>query len=177
MPARRRVGPSARGRAQEYIPCGGCQAISRLRFKSKDGSYNGCVALFGRNDKYSNGNSPIQMQTCKLEANKGGQRQNIQIPGSGRENNAEGTLKFYLTPNLCIGSTKGSVGDNKYVYSDQCRTGYKVKLVGAPSPSGGGACNKACPSGRDSECSWLGGANSCTKCDTTPGTRFTCVAP
>ena len=40
-----------------------------------------------------------------------------------------------------------------------------------------GACNKACPSGKDSECSWLGGDNSCTKCDTTSGTRFTCVAP
>ena len=40
-----------------------------------------------------------------------------------------------------------------------------------------GACNKACPSGKDSECSWLGGDNSCTKCDTTSGTQFTCVAP
>ena len=42
-----------------------------------------------------------------------------------------------------------------------------------------GVCQnwKACPSGKDSECSWLGGDNSCTKCDTTSGTRFTCVAP
>ena len=46
----------------------------------------------------------------------------------------------------------------------------------APPPSGG-ACNKACPSGSDSECAWLGGRNSCTKCDTTPGSRFMCVAP
>ena len=65
-----------------------------------------------------------------LEDNKGGQRQNIQIPGAGRNpRGAKGTLKFYLTNNLCIGSTKGSVSNNKPVYSDQCRTGYKVKLV------------------------------------------------
>ena len=38
-------------------------------------------------------------------------------------------LDFYLTNNLCIGSTKGSIGDNKHVYSDQCKTNYKVKLV------------------------------------------------
>ena len=48
----------------------------------------------------------------------------------------------------------------------------------APSPPpSGGACNNLCPSGHDSECTWLGGANSCTKCDTTPGTQFKCVAP
>ena len=47
----------------------------------------------------------------------------------------------------------------------------------APSPPPSGACNKACPSGKDSECSWLGGDNSCTKCDTTSGTQFKCVAP
>ena len=52
----------------------------------------------------------------------------------------------------------------------------RVIVADAPSPSGG-ACNKYCPSGKDSECSWFGGANSCTKCDTTPGTRFQCVAP
>ena len=52
----------------------------------------------------------------------------------------------------------------------------KWQIGDAPSPSGG-ACNKFCPSGKDSECSWFGGANSCTKCDTTPGTRFQCVAP
>ena len=90
------------------------------------------------------------MQKCILEANQGGQRQNIQIPGSGRKNNAEGTLKFYLTNNLCIGSTQGSVGDNKHVYSDQCRTGYKVKLVG-DTPSGPPPnCGRKCSS--DSDC-------------------------
>ena len=36
---------------------------------------------------------------------------------------------FYTTPNLCIGSTKGSAGDNEHVYSDQCRTEYIVKRV------------------------------------------------
>ena len=35
-----------------------------------------------------------------------------------------------------------------------------------------GACNKACPSGKDSECLRFGGDNSCAKCDTTSGTRF-----
>ena len=50
--------------------------------------------------------------------------------GAGRNpRGAKGTLKFYLTNNLCIGSTKGSVSNNKPVYSDQCSTGYKVKLV------------------------------------------------
>ena len=115
---------------EEYSPCVGCENLRRLRFKSKDGDYNGCVALYGRNNGYSNGGSPIQMQECILEDNEGGQRQNIQIPGAGRNpRGAKGTLKFYLTNNLCIGSTKGSVSNNKPVYSDQCSTGYKVKLV------------------------------------------------
>ena len=95
---------------------------------SKDGDYNGCVALFGRNGNMRNGGSKIQMQKCILKDQDGGQRQNIQIPGFGRKD-AKGTLKFYLTNNLCIGSTNGPVKDNKHVYSDQCSTGYKVKLV------------------------------------------------
>ena len=113
---------------EEYSPCSGCNNLRRLRFKSKDGSYNGCVALYARNGGYANGGSKIQVQTCIKDDHEGGQRQNIQIPGAGR-NDAEGKLDFYLTNNLCIGSTKGSVGDNKHVYSDQCRTNYKVKLV------------------------------------------------
>ena len=113
---------------EEYAHCNGCRTLSRLRFKSKSGDYNGCVALYGRNNGYSNGGSPIQMQACVLDDNKGGQRQNIQIPGSGRKD-AKGKLDFYLTSNLCIGSVKGSVSDNKHVYSDQCRTNYKVMLV------------------------------------------------
>ena len=64
------------------------------------------------------------------------------------------------------------------VKSDTCNTKYTVKYLSeAPEPPSGGACGNPCPSGSDSECVWLGGANSCTKCDTTPGTRFTCVAP
>ena len=113
---------------EEYIPCNGCQAISRLRFKSKSGDYNGCVALYGRNNGYSDGGSPIQMQECILDVHQGGQRQNIQIPGSGRKD-AKGKLDFYTTSNLCIGSVKGSPSDNKHVYSDQCRTEYIVKRV------------------------------------------------
>ena len=53
----------------------------------------------------------------------------------------------------------------------------KWQIGDAPSPPSGGKCGHACPSGKDSQCAWLGGANSCTKCDTTPGTRFTCVKP
>ena len=64
------------------------------------------------------------------------------------------------------------------VKSDTCNTKYTVKYLSeAPEPPSGGACGRACPGGSDSECAWVGGANSCTKCDTTPGTRFTCVAP
>ena len=36
-----------------------------------------------------------------------------------------------------------------------------------------GQCGKACMS--DADCA--GGFNPCGKCDTTPGTRFTCVKP
>ena len=115
---------------EEYSPCVGCENLRRLRFKSKSGDYNGCVALYGRNKPYSNGGSPIQMQECILEDNNGGQRQNIQIPGAGRNpRGAKGTLKFYLTSNLCIGGPDGKLTNNVAVYSDQCRTGYKVKMV------------------------------------------------
>ena len=68
------------------------------------------------------------MQDCILADSKSGQRQNVQIPGAGRKD-AKGKLDFYLTNNLCIGSVKGSVSDNKHVYSDQCRTEYIVKRV------------------------------------------------
>ena len=113
---------------EEYSPCIGCRTLSRLRFESKSGDYNGCVALYGRNNGYSNGGSPIQMQKCILQDNQGGQRQDVQIPGAGRKD-AKGKLDFYLTSNLCIGSVKGSLSDNKHVYSDQCRTEYIVKRV------------------------------------------------
>ena len=33
-----------------------------------------------------------------------------------------------------------------------------------------------CPGGFDWECD-ISGVNTCTKCDTTPGTRFKCVPP
>ena len=68
------------------------------------------------------------MQECIEGDHQGGQRQNIEIPGGGRKD-ASGKLSFYLTNNLCIGGPKGGNGDNKHVYSDQCRTNYKVMLV------------------------------------------------
>ena len=77
--------------------------------------------------------------------------------------------------NMCLTDHKGKLTMEK------CKgKGDKTQqwqIGDAPSPPSGGACNKACPSGKDSECLRLGGDNSCTKCDTTSGTRFTCVAP
>ena len=90
----------------------------------------------------------------------------------------DGDLYFVLTQKMCIGPPTGRLSNNAAVAvkSDTCNTEYTVKYLSEAPPSGG-TCGKACPSGSDSECAWLGGANSCTKCDTTPGTRFTCVAP
>ncbi|CAH0377844.1 unnamed protein product [Pelagomonas calceolata] len=92
------------------------------------------------------------------------------------------TSKQIKVPNsngeyLCL-----MVQSNQEITWNTCHDGYNTQqwqIGDAPSPHpSGGACNHPCPSGKDSECSWFGGAaNSCTKCDTTPGTRFTCVAP
>ena len=156
-----------------YSPCSGCENIilNRLRFKSKSGKFDGCVALYrlrrnhlsrrfsrshivshryGRNGKYSNGGSPIAMQDCQADVHMGGQRQDIQIPGNGRSNGAKGTLKFDKQPGFCIGGTEGSPKDGKLVYSDQCRTGYKVKLVGDAPPGPPPNCGRKCSS--DSDC-------------------------
>ena len=85
-----------------------------------------------------------------LDSRKGGQRQDIRIPGNGRSNGAKGTLKFDKQPGFCIGGTEGSPKDGKLVYSDQCRTGYKVKLVGDAPPGPPPNCGRKCSS--DSDC-------------------------
>ena len=124
------------------------------------------------------------MQECEWIDNSGGQRQQITLPMGGgnptKGKKYDGNLKYVLTQKLCIGPPTGKLSKEEAVAvkSDTCNTEYTVKyLSDSPEPPSGGACGKACPGGSDSECAWVGGANSCTKCDTTPGTRFTCVAP
>jgi hypothetical protein len=104
-----------------------------LRFLSRDGTIDGCVALYGRNGQYSNGGSPIQMQNCLWVDNSGGQRQQITLPmGGGNPSSGDtydGYLNYDLTPNLCIGGPDGKLTDNVPVESDQCRTKYTVKYL------------------------------------------------
>ena len=113
---------SASGEADRYY----------LRFLSRDGNYDGCVALYGRNGQYSNGGSPIQMQECEWIDNSGGQRQQIIIPGYGASSGTyTGYLDYVLTQKLCIGPPTGKLNNNKgvAVKSDQCRTKYTVKYL------------------------------------------------
>ena len=77
---------------------------------------------------------------------------------------------------MCLTDHKGKLTMEKCKGKEGDKT-QQWQIGDAPSPHPSGACNKACPSGKDSECSWLGGDNSCTKCDTTSGTQFKCVAP
>ena len=104
-----------------------------LRFMSKSGTYNGCVALFGRNSPYSNGGSPIQMQKCLWVDNSGGQRQQITLPmGGGNPSSGksyDGKLDYVLTQKLCIGGPDGRLTDNVPVESDTCNTEYTVKYL------------------------------------------------
>ena len=60
------------------------------------------------------------------------------------------SIKFDKQPGFCIGGTEGSPKDGKLVYSDQCRTGYKVKLVGDAPPGPPPNCGRKCSS--DSDC-------------------------
>ena len=101
---------------------------------SKSGKYNGCAALYGRNGQYSNGGSPIQMQKCLWVDNSGGQRQQITLPMGGgnptKGKKYDGKLDYVLTQKLCIGSTNGSPGDNKDVFSNKCyNTKYTVEYL------------------------------------------------
>ena len=115
---------SASGEADRYY----------LRFLSRDGNYDGCVALYGRNGQYSNGGSPIQMQECQWIDNSGGQRQQITLPmGGGNPRQGQkydGYLDYVLTQKFCIGSTDGSPSNNKDVFSNKCyNTKYTVEYL------------------------------------------------
>ena len=105
---------------------------------------------------------------CKyLESNEG----NLYYDGT--------TIRVYDNANngdMCLTDHKGKLTMEKCKGKEGDKT-QQWQIGDAPSPPPSGACNKACPSGKDSECSWLGGDNSCTKCDTTSGARFMCVAP
>ena len=99
---------------------------------SKSGTYNGCAALYGRNGKYSNGGSPIQMQECEWIDNSGGQRQQIIIPGYGASSGTyTGYLDYVLTQKLCIGPPTGKLSKEEAVAvkSDTCNTEYTVKYL------------------------------------------------
>ena len=64
--------------------------------------------------------------------NKGGQRQQIIIPGYGASSGKyTGYLDYVLTQKLCIGPPTGKLNNNKgvAVKSDQCRTKYTVKYL------------------------------------------------
>ena len=103
-----------------------------LRFLSRDGNYDGCVALYGRNGQYSNGGSPIQMQECEWIDNSGGQRQQIIIPGYGASSGTyTGYLDYVLTQKLCIGPPTGKLSTKEAVAvkSDTCNTEYTVEYL------------------------------------------------
>ena len=102
--------------------------------------------------------------------------------GGGRENvhwdeSTKQIIGYDSTgKDLCL-----MVQSNQKITWNTCHDGYNTQqwqIGDAPSPPpSGGACGNLCGTGSDLECSWLGGANSCTKCDTTPGTLFKCVPP
>ena len=61
-------------------------------------------------------------------------------------NKCAGCTRQFFT----IGETEGSPKDGKLVFSDKCRTGYKVKLVGDAPPGPPPNCGRKCSS--DSDC-------------------------
>ena len=106
---------------------------------------------------------------CKyLESNEG----NLYYDGT--------TIRVYDNANdgdMCLTDHKGKLTMEKCKGKEGDKT-QQWQIGDAPSPHpSGGACGNLCGTGSDLECSWLGGANSCTKCDTTPGTLFKCVPP